>query len=42
VKAAEGDPARNIIIRDDEVIGFGVRVTKSNAQDDDPGRYTNC
>jgi hypothetical protein len=28
VKAAEPDPARNIVVRDDEVIGFGVRVTR--------------
>lgn len=32
VKAAEPEPARNIIVRDDEVIGFGVRVTTAGAK----------
>ena len=32
VKAAEPDPARSIIICDDEVIGFGVRVTTAGAK----------
>jgi Arm DNA-binding domain len=32
IKAAELHPARNIIVRDDEVIGFGVRVTTAGAK----------
>lgn len=32
VKASEPDPVRNIIVRDDEVIGFGLRVTTAGAK----------
>jgi integrase len=32
VKAAERDPARNVIVRDDKVIGFGLRVTTAGAK----------
>jgi len=32
VKTAQPDPARNIIMRDDEVIGFGLRVTTAGAK----------
>jgi len=32
VKASEPNPVRNIIVRDDEVIGFGLRVTTAGAK----------
>lgn len=32
VKASEPDPVRNIIVRDDEVIGFGLRITTAGAK----------
>jgi hypothetical protein len=32
VKSAQADPARNVITVDDEIAGFGLRVTQSGAK----------